>query len=161
MRLSAAPLYDNPLQLGLYLLAFSLEVGIVAEHVVNEAAFIGIERLGLHGASVRPYGAGKLAHAAEKGIFLHGAVMLHINNDPRGLGVGGLNHPVEQELEGVKDLSAPADQLFRGTGADVKQGMATSLLFLHGDKEPEVSEECLEDLSGCLVHRFRGGECGG
>ena len=68
---------------------------------MDESAVVGVQRLGLNGASIRSDGFCKQVHTVEEGIIAYGAVMLDIDDHPWRSMIPGLKDPIQQELEAI------------------------------------------------------------
>ncbi len=64
-----------------------------------------------------------MLHLFDESIVPHGAMMFHIHDDTGRLGVGGLQHSVEEILQVVHHLVTFADQSIGFVGIELKHQM--------------------------------------
>ena len=145
----------DTLDLILDLLTLGHQLRVVAVGIVNKAAVVGIQGLGLDRASVDLDGVGELLDPLEESCIAHGAVMLYIHNDAWGLVVLGKEDSVHQELEALKSLVPAPDEALWFVSPDLEDEVSFPKLFLDFHEEAEFPENSLQDFFGRQVHGKR------
>ena len=74
----------DPLEPLLFWRTPSLNLGVVFEKIVHNAAIVRIQRRGLHRTAGGAHDIGELFDLRNERVVAHGAVVLHIHDDTRG-----------------------------------------------------------------------------
>ena len=113
---------------------------------MHEPAVVGIERFGLQGFAALLHQVGDGAHFFDQAVVAHGAPVLDVDGDPRGLRVAGLEEAVEKVLDVLERFVVATGQQVGIARVDLqdKPVFVGLLLDLHG--ETEVAEHGIEDL---------------
>ena len=83
---------------------------------MNDPAVVGIEGIGLNRAACGADRLGELLHFGNQRIIPHGAVMLDIDNDARGVRRLRRLNAINQILQIIHNLFVTADEAVRLAG---------------------------------------------